>query len=372
MDTLNQTPMYLSAMKAAELRGPKLTADAVKTTIILGLLGLTATLVYGIGWLIIDALKSVPGSERISNLSLLVPILVLTAVSPFVLALSNLVAGIRTSFDKLDTRLNKFLPTKESIVNKRKMLKQLVVTAEDVLKVAEKIRRTNQFKTWNRLSELDDAVERLAELGETLKAVKPKGTLPDPVFAHVQAAEQAFNDTMTPECISDAVVSYLTSYVEVDRRSIWHRDIDWTSWGFFDMSLRFSCRSNLDWAMVNTWYVAGSSLFDPSQDEDGETMTRQERFLSWWCNPAEQRPSFLPYDRILMHVPFVAYKVKAWKLEDSIQQYPINQTLVNIVDSNGAPIEYVTKLWQDSVGRLGIGTRIELKRIVNAARKIAR
>ncbi len=372
MDTINQTPTYLSAVKAAELRGPKLTADAVKITLISGLLGLIAALASVLGWLIINVILTTDYSERISNPSALATLLALATVVPLVGLLPGLTSSIRTRFEKLENWLSTFLPTKESIVNKRRMLKQVVEVAEETLCVAAKIRRPNQFETWDRLGELDEAVEQLAQLGEALRAVRPKGTLPGPILAHVQAAEKAFFDTMTPDCISGAVVSYLSSYVEHDRRSIWHRDLDLTSWGFFDMSLRFSCRSNLDWAMVNTWYVAGSSFFDPSQDEAVETMTRQERFLSWWSNPADQRTSFLPYDRVLMHAPVVAYKAKAWKLEGNIHQYPINQTLSSIIDSSGAPIEYVTKLWQDSVGRFGLGTRIELKRIVNAARKIAR
>lgn len=374
MEKATQTPTYPGAVMAAELRGPKLTVDDVRLAAKIVSGGLAGALLLLAGWYVLslDGETTRSNSGLISRVLPVVVLLLSAAIASETKTLQTWISKTKSGLGKLENRLGKVLPTREAICNKRQMLRRVVDTAEDVLQVAARINSPDQFRTWSRLGELDEAVERLAELGEALKAATPKGSLPAAIEVHLREAELAYRDTLTPECISGAVVSYLKSYVGSETRSFWHRDLDVQAWGFFDLSLRFSCRSNLDWAMVNAWCVAGTKLFDPDYDETIETMTRRDKFLAWWNNPAEERPNSLPYDRILMHAPVVAYKAKAWRLEDTIQQYPISHTLFGIVESEGAPIEYVTKLWQDSIGPGGIGARVELKRIVNAARKIAR
>ena len=267
-------------------------------------------------------------------------------------------------------------PHREQLLDQLEAERALVRQSSEILELTAKVTKPDALGTWGRLSELDLAIERIATEGQSLYSKCCRLDLPAEVRSYALDALEAYETVMTPSVISDAVRRFTGAYHEskIGRWSRKYEPEDLAEPGFIEMHLRVQCKSNLDWALLNEYYLAGSQTLDARTavpEEDPGTTSRQEFFLNWWRTGRERRLESLPFDLVLLYVPYCITKAQGWALEAEIGDYPVSLAPRTPVLPAGAPVEYVTKLWSNSSATWSASYK-PLDRVVSAARRITK
>lgn len=269
----------------------------------------------------------------------------------------------------------------DDLLARRTALRCAVESAARAERLATRLHVEDQLAEWGSCSALDDGVEELVDAWRTMWMelrcpAAVSGSYPPAVLGYVQHVEQVFVAAMQPDVIASAVSRLLRTYVEKSGTVHWRKGKP----GLYDSAfvgvvLRFSCHSNLDWAMLHAWHLAGSDLLaatrkvDRTLDADDLTESTHAVFLSWWNTPRESRDAHLPYDLVLLRAPVHVLAVRALELEKDDATYPVSLTLAPFTPVDDAPIEYVARLWQVAANTANT-MRPNLDRIVAAARRL--
>jgi len=269
----------------------------------------------------------------------------------------------------------------DDLLARRDALRCAVESAARVERLAARLHVEDQLAEWGSCSALDDGVEELVDAWRTMWMelrcpAAFSGPYPPAVLGYVRHVEQAFVAAMQPEIIASAVSRLLRTYVEKPGTVHWRKGKP----GLYDsafvgVALRFSCHSNLDWAMLHAWHLTGSDLLaatgkvDRLRDPDDLDESTHAVFLSWWDTPRENRDAHLPYDLMLLCAPVHVLAVRALELEKDGATYPVSLSLAPFTPVNGAPTEYVARLWQVAANTSKV-MRPDLDRIVAAARRL--
>lgn len=269
----------------------------------------------------------------------------------------------------------------DDLLARRDALRRAVESAARVERLAARLHVEDQLAEWGSCSALDDGVEELVDAWRTMWMelrcpAAVSGPYPPAVLGYVRYIEQVFVAAMQPDVIASAVSRLLRTYVEKPTTVHWRKGKP----GLYDsafvgVALRFSCHSNLDWAMLHAWHLAGSDLLTTmgeaarSPDADDLAESTHAMFLSWWDTPRESRDAHLPYDLVLLRAPVHVLAVRALELEKDGATYPVSLSLAPFTPVNGAPTEYVVRLWQVATNTSKM-MRPDLDRIVAAARRL--
>lgn len=284
--------------------------------------------------------------------------------------------------DKLGA-LRKSLGSFDDLVARREALRAAVEAAASVERLAARLHVEDQLAEWGSCSALDDGVEDLVDVWRTMWMelrcpAAVSGPYPPGVLRYVQHVEEVFTAAMQPDVIASAVSRLLRTYVE--KPCMWHwrkKDPGLYDPAFVGAALRFSCRSNLDWAMLHAWHLTGSQMLAVSKHvdflRDPRDLAEEAHavFLSWWDTPRHERDAHLPYDLVLLCAPVHVLAVRAIELEAEPAAYPVSLSLAPFTPANDAPTEYVIRLWQVATGTSRM-IRPDLDRVVAAARRLAR
>lgn len=363
------------AVMAAQIRVPRLTVERARLATMATIVA-TTVLVNGVVASVgLSFLRARDGSAGIAIMATItvVQACLITLICAAVLTIDrHQPTWVKAQQRRWTRFLERHLPTSAEFHARRATFHQAVEAAAEVLAITERLAQQDQFTQWRNLSEIDSAIE-LMVVHRSSMHTHDLSDAPNAVLSYVNAAERRYDEAHTPQYLADVVTRYLGEYVERKRpRSHRLRDLDSSAWGFLDMSLRFNCKTNIDWVLINTWRVGDSEIFDARLRSDVEEQhSNLDTFRAWWSVPQEDRSTRLSYEKVLLHAPVVVYAATAWDLEEAVSGYPITNTSPNIATSNGAPIEYVSTLWRSAaeIARFG---NVDLDRIVRAARKITR
>lgn len=272
--------------------------------------------------------------------------------------------------------IDRWFPRRATLLKQRATERTVVSMSSKMLEIAAKFSAPDALGTWGRLSDLEKATEYLAVEGKALYEMYSTSLLAAEVRVYAHDALDAYESVLTPFAICDTVRRFTAAYHESTITS-WQRErepADLTEHGFIEMHLRVQCQSNIDWAILNEYYLVGSPTLDERTTEsadDSAATTKQEFFLSWWTFPRERRVDALPFDLVLLRAPYCTIKAHAWSLEARPSDYPVSLAPRAPIVSTESPIEYVSKLWSIAHANK-TGTYKTLGRVVSAARKITK
>lgn len=275
--------------------------------------------------------------------------------------------GFSTGHPLVDAWLSRHFVTQDELLAQQRTEMDIVATATSILDIAARITAPDALATWGRLSALDAGVEALAQTGRNIHTMSCTPSLSPAVRCYALDAFSAYESVLTPSTICAAAERFTDAHRAL---SAWRIDpeVGPGMWGFVEMHLRLHCRSNLDWAMYNEFYVTGSTTFDTHEEPDElvpEATAKRQRFLTWWNAEQASRAENLPFDLVLLHAPCSLFTSYGWQLEEETRDYPLSLAPRSPAASNQVPIEYVTKLWRTATQRT-------LHQVVSAARKITR
>jgi len=299
------------------------------------------------------------------------------------LAVCALVPLLRFVYSGKLGSLRKSLGSFDDLVARREALRAAVESAASVERLATRLHVKDQLAEWGSCSALDDGVEELVDAWRTMWVelrcpAAISSPYPPGVLRYLQHVEGVFTAAMQPDVIASATSRLLRTYAERPSTATWRKkDSGLYDSAFVGVALRFNCRSNLDWAMLHAWQLTGSPMLAASKRvnflRDPRELAEEARavFLSWWDTPRHGRDAHLPYDTVLLCAPMHVLAVRALDLEAEPAAYPVSLSLVPFTPVNGAPIEYVIRLWQVATGTSRM-IRPDLDRVVAAARRLAR
>jgi len=279
--------------------------------------------------------------------------------------------------------LRKSLGSFDDMAARREALRAAVESAASVERLAARLHVEDQLAEWGSCSALDDGVEELVDAWRTMwmelrRPAAVSGPYPPGVLRYVQHVEGVFTAAMQPDVIASAVSRLLRTYVERSSTAPCRKeDSGLYDPAFVGVALRFNCRSNLDWAMLHAWHLTGSPMLAASKRvdflRDPRDLAEEARavFLSWWDAPRHGRVAHLPYDTALLYAPMHVLAVRATDLEAEPAAYPVSLSLAPYTPANGAPTEYMIRLWQVATGTSRM-IRPDLDRLAATARRLAR
>lgn len=356
--------MFAAARKSAHLPWVVITSGRF-TTILFSFAVLLAT---SVGYIISRVVYGATSSLLIS--------VYITALSVF-----GLVSFLEFVYNSTLRPLHEFLGDSSELAARRAALISAVEAAARTERCATRFHVDDQLAEWGNCYSLDDGVEILMDERRALWAALRStaalsGPLPPDVLSYVKHVELAFIATMQPDVLASAASKLLRTYLDLPSTWHWRKgspDLYYSA--FVDVNLRFNCRSNLDWAMLNAWRLASSGLFAastaPDRLRDPIELSEEGHaaFLAWWDTPRKDRGISMPYEQVLLRAPVHVLAVRHPHTDVSGRPYPVSLLLAQSTPEDGAPPEYVVRLWQ-LASRQPQASRPGLARIVAAARRL--